>query len=74
MQIEKTHVLPYRIDQLVSSYLQDGYFQVVDTTVIYDRFIKMMHSRNGNELIIKVVAGTVSVFLNRELVKTIIQI
>lgn len=74
MQIEKTHVLPYRIDQLVSSYLQDGYFQVVDTTVIYDRFIKMMHSRNGNELIIKVLAGTVSVFLNRELVKTIVQI
>ena len=74
MQIEKTHVLPYRIDQLVSSYLQDGYFQVVDTTVIYDRFIKMMHSRNGNELIIKVVAGTVSVFINRELVKTIVQI
>ena len=74
MQIEKTHVLPYRIDQLVSSYLQDGYFQVVDTTVIYDRFIKMMHSRNVNELIIKVVAGTVSVFINRELVKTIVQI
>lgn len=74
MQIEKTHVLPYRIDQLVSSYLQDGYFQVVDTTVIYDRFIKMMHSRNGNELIIKVVAGTVSVFLNRELIKIIQQI
>lgn len=74
MQIEKTHVLPYRIDQLVSSYRQDGYFQVVDTTVIYDRFIKMMHSRNGNELIIKVLAGKVTVFLNRELVKTIIQI
>lgn len=74
MQIEKTHVLPYRIDQLVSSYLQDGYFQVVDTTVIYDRFIKMMHSRNGNELIIKVLAGTVSVFLNRELIKIIQQI
>ena len=74
MQIEKTHVLAYRIDQLVSSYLQDGYFQVVDTTVIYDRFIKMMNARNGNELIIKVVAGTVSVFLNRQLVKTIVQI
>lgn len=74
MLIEKTHVLPYRIDQLVSSYLQDGYFQVVDTNVIYDRFIKMKHSRNGNELIIKVVGGTVSVFLNRGLIKIIQQI
>ncbi len=74
MQIEKTHVLPYRLNQLVSSYLQDGYFQVVDTNVIYDRFIKMMHARNGNELIIKVLAGKVTVFLNRELIKTIIQI
>lgn len=74
MQIEKTHVLPYRIDQLVSSYLQDGYFQVVDTTVIYDRFIKMMHARNGNELIIKVLAGKVTVFLNREIIKIIQQI